>query len=336
MGRPLNKKYFGNRNIGSTVTTTDDDIGGEGIASIDWSTLGSFTGNSNVAVVAVPALPAPSIPTGVQATWTVQFEVNAVTTGAGKTNLAVGDQFGVGSIPGLIANVTDTSGSNAVFSVTASGASRGNALAVASIPQDTQGITLSKIVGPGTAATFLTDISFRIKESSVTITEKGSGYLGTETFTFTKPGTTTGTVPAGTIVLTADTGGQYAGDNVPTVRGRNVSTYQENSILIYAKTTSGGTSQIGDIVSQKGRSTFKVITADGTADCLLKGSAVSAAGECTITATDSGDFTYYVTKISSHRCTVTQGTGTQFETGQSVPWTFGSAVNGVSVKIPNA
>ena len=110
----------------------------------------------------------------------------------------------------------------------------------------------------------------------------------------------------------------------------------KNSILIYAKTTSGGTSQIGDIVSQKGRSTFKVITADGTADCLLKGSAVSAAGECTITATDSGDFTYYVTKISSHRCTVTQGTGTQFETGQSVPWTFGSAVNGVSVKIPNA
>ena len=33
MGRPLNKKYFGNRNIGSTSTTTDDGIGGEGLAA---------------------------------------------------------------------------------------------------------------------------------------------------------------------------------------------------------------------------------------------------------------------------------------------------------------
>ena len=33
MGRPLNKKYFGNRNIGSTATT-DNGIGGEGVASV--------------------------------------------------------------------------------------------------------------------------------------------------------------------------------------------------------------------------------------------------------------------------------------------------------------
>ena len=31
MGRPLNKKYFGNRNIGTTGTT-DNNIGGEGVA----------------------------------------------------------------------------------------------------------------------------------------------------------------------------------------------------------------------------------------------------------------------------------------------------------------
>ena len=34
MGRPLNKKYFGNRNVGSTSTTADDNIGGEGIETL--------------------------------------------------------------------------------------------------------------------------------------------------------------------------------------------------------------------------------------------------------------------------------------------------------------
>ena len=131
MARPLNKKFFGNRNIGSTSVTTDDSIGGQGIASINWSTLGAFQGNSNVQVLtALTALPLPTIPTGVRATYTAQFEVESVFTGSGKTNLAVGDTFGVASIPGMIAKVTDTSGANAVFSVTTTGAARGDALAL--------------------------------------------------------------------------------------------------------------------------------------------------------------------------------------------------------------
>jgi hypothetical protein len=43
MGRPLNKKYFGNRNIGSTSTTADDDIGGTRVDSVTLGTLGSYT-----------------------------------------------------------------------------------------------------------------------------------------------------------------------------------------------------------------------------------------------------------------------------------------------------
>jgi hypothetical protein len=43
MGRPLNKKYFGNRNIGSTSTTADDGIGGTRVASVTLGTLGSYT-----------------------------------------------------------------------------------------------------------------------------------------------------------------------------------------------------------------------------------------------------------------------------------------------------
>jgi hypothetical protein len=320
----MNQKYFGNRNIGTTGAS-DDNIGGEGIASINWSTLGSFQGNSNVQVLtALTALPAPTLPGGVQATYTALFEVESVFTGSGKTNLAVGDTFGVASIPGMIAKVTDTSGANAVWSVTTTGAARGNALALVAIPQDTVGIILTKIAGSGTAATFLVDILFRVKQSTVTITEKGSGYVGTETFTFAKPGTTSGTVPAGTIVLTADTG------NVGS------STNQENAITVFAKTTSGGTSKVADIIKQRSTKRFKVITADGTAICTLKSSAVSAEGDMTITATDSIGGTYFVTKIGARRCTVTRGTGTQFDTDSSVPWTFGSAVLNTSVKIANA
>ena len=81
---------------------------------------------------------------------------------------------------------------------------------------------------------------------------------------------------------------------------------------------------------------MEVKTADGTAICALKSSAVSAAGEMTITATDSAGGTYFVTKIGGRRVTVTRGTGTQFATGASVPWTFGSATANVTIKVNNA
>jgi len=339
----LNQKYFGNRNIGTggqqltvnqsnnNVTSYDDKIGGEGIASINWSTLGAFAGNGSVQVLtSLPALPAPSIPGGVQATYTAQFEVGVVSTGSGKTNLAVGDTFGVVSIPGMIAKVTSISNTNAEFSVTTTGASRGNALALASIPQDTVGITLTKIAGSGTAGTFFVDITFRVKESTVTITEKGSGYGGGETFTFTKPVTTTGTVPAGTIVLTADTGAPGS------------STNQENAIFCYAKIDNSITNaEPADIIKQRSTKRFKVKTATGTAICELKSSALSSSaatdtGKMTIGATDSAGGTYFVTKVGARRCTVTRGTGTQFATNSSVPWTFGAAVLNTSVSIANA
>jgi hypothetical protein len=327
MGRPLHKKYFGNRNIGSTGTGDNYGIGGEGIASINWSELGDFQGNSNVQVLtAIPALPAPTLPSGVQATWTMQFEVESVFTGSGKTDLEVGDTFGVASIPGMVAIVTDLSGDNAEFSVlTADGGARGGALALADIPKDTVGITLTKIAGDGTAATFLCDITFQIRESTVTITEKGSGYVGTETFTFAKPGTTSGDVPAGTIVLTTDSGNVGSATN------------QENAIAAYAFVT-GGSNKIGDIVKQVNSRRYKVKTADGTMICsLVTDGVANAAGEMTITATDSSGKTYYVSKLTANKATLVPfgSAGHEFEEGTRAKWTFGSAAEGVSVTIAN-
>jgi hypothetical protein len=304
MGRPLSKQFFGNRNVGGS---------GEGIASISWSTLGAFQGNSNVQVLtAIPALPAPTIPGGVQATWSVLFEVESVFTGSGKTNLAVGDTFGVASIPGMIAKVTDVSGANAIWSVTTTGAARGDALALADIPQDTVGITLTKIAGSGTANTFLVDILFRV--ASVSITEPGSGYDGTETFTFAKPGTTVGTVPAGTIVLT---------------------TGAENAIVIRANTSGAGTA-VGDIVKQVSTRRYKVTTADGTGIVQLgtDDTPESGFGYIVATAEGAGPNTYYVTKLTRHKATLVTKAGDGALNGQAVQWGF-SSPSGSIVQIEN-
>lgn len=243
MGRPLNKKYFGNRNVGSASTIADDKIGGEGVASV---TVGGTNNSTGYTTGDAVTFSAPQLPGGVTATGTIVATAGVI--------------------------------------------------------------------------------------DSITITEAGSGYTSAPTVT-----ASTGTIGTTTLtaVLTTEqtvNGNQYASQS----GAQNVASYDENAILIFAKTTSGGTSQVGDILAQKGRSSFLIKTADGTARCTLKSSAVSAAGECTITATDSASGTYFVTKISAHRCTVVPGTGTQFTSGQSVPWTFGNASNGVSVKIPNA
>lgn len=321
MGRPLNKKYFGNRNVGTTGTG-DDGIGGEGIASINWSELGQFMGNSNVAVLTVPNLPAPTLPGGVQATWSVLFEVESVTTGAGKTDLAVGDTFGFASIPGLVAKVTDLSGDNAIFSVTATGASRGSSLTLAAIPQDTQTVSMTKIAGSGTAETFTVDILFRV--ASVSITEKGSGYTGSETFTFTKPGTTVGTVPAGTIVLTTDSGNVGSATN------------QENAIVAYAYVT--GNNLVADIQKQVSSRRYKVKTSEGTLICsLVTDGVANAVGEMTITATDANNNTYYVSKLTAHRATLVRiagGANYVYSNNESAPWSF-AAATGVYVQIAN-
>jgi hypothetical protein len=314
----INQKYFGNRNIGTTGTT-DDKIGGEGIASVNFSDAGSWVATAGTPFSGLE-LPAPTIPGGVQATWTIYYGLYNVTTGAGKVGLNVGDTYTYPAYPGSIITVASTSGSNATFTVTADGSST-------TLPTDTQGVNITKLTGSG-AGVFLVDIASHIVNT--VINEKGSGYGGGETFTTTRTNSSTGNIPVGTIVLTADTG------NVGS------STNQENAIFCYAKISNAITNaQPADIIKQRSTKRFKVKTASGTAICELKSSALSSSastdtGRMTIGATDSAGGTYFVTKIGSHRCTVTRGTGTQFATDSSVAWTFGSAVLNTSVKIDNA
>lgn len=329
MAAKLNKKYFGNRNIGTGGDQTtgplensqnysDDRIGGEGIASINWSNYGSWLSSAGgaLAPLAGLALPAPTLPGGVQATWTNYFGASDVTTGAGKAGLVVGNTYGYADIPGLVVTVATISGTNATFTVTAPGSTT-------ALLTDLTGVNLTRASGAG-AATFLVDIKLKIVNT--VINEKGSGYTGSETFTVTLANSATGTVPAGTIVLTTDNGIPYSAGN------------QENAIIPYAYVT-GGSRKVADIIRQVGARRYKVRTADGIMNCSLKTSAASnAAGEMDLTATDSSGKTYYVKKLTGHKATLVQyGTaGHEFDTDTAVQWTFGAAVLDTSVTIANA
>ena len=232
MSRPLNKKYFGNRNVGSASTTADDNIGGEGVASVTIS--GSWSGFTQA--TSTVTFTAPQLPGGVTATGTV-----TITAGA---------------------------------------------------------------------------------PASVTMTEKGSGYTALPTVTIADSDGGAETSGTATAVYEVDSGAVRSATN------------NENAITAYAYVT-GGSRQVADIIKQVSSTRYKVTTATGTMICKLKSSASSAAGEMDIVATDASSGTYYVTKLTAHKATLTRGTGTVYVTGVATPWTFSTA-DATYCKIPNA
>jgi hypothetical protein len=232
MARSLNKKYFGNRNIGSTSTTADDDIGGNGIASV--TIAGSWSGFTQA--TSTVTFTAPQLPGGVTATGTVTITAGAPTL--------------------------------------------------------------------------------------VTMTENGSGYTALPTVTIADSDVGAETSGTATAVYQVDSGAVGSATN------------NENAITAYAYVT-GGSRKVADIIKQVSGTRYKVKTADGTMICKLKSSASSAAGEMEIVATDASSGTYYVTKLTAHKATLTRGTGTVYVTGVATPWTFSTA-DATYCKIPNA
>lgn len=231
--------------------------------------------------------------------------------------------FGNRNIGSSSTAADDNIGGQGVASVTIGGVWSGFTQATSTVtfsaPQLPGGVTATGTVTITTGAPTL-----------VTITEQGSGYTAAPTVTIADSDVGAETSGTATAVLTTDSGAVGS------------STNQENAITVFAKTTDATTTaQVADIIKQRSTKRFKVMTANGTAICELKSSALSSSAstdtnKMTITATDSAGGTYFVTKIGARRCTVTRGTGTQFATESSVAWTFGAAVANQSVTLANA
>jgi hypothetical protein len=311
MGRPLNKKYFGNRNVGTAGTTTDDKIGGGAVATFTVATGGTYQARPTATVTSF-------FPGGVTATGTTTLEVaSAVVTaggGAGADNYTTGD----------VVTVTTASGV-ATFTVTADGA--GVVTAAAPLARGTfagvlaTGAQATTTVGTGVGCTLT--LTYRVK--SIQVATAGSGHKAGSTVTIT--GANTGSAATATVAtIAADTGVVGSATN------------QENAIVIRANTDEAG-AKVGDIIKQTNTRSYKVKTADGTAVCKLVADATPALNEAYIVATDNNGNTYYVTKLTARRVTLTRKSNNEstwlFETDSSAPWTFTTTANG-RVIIENA
>ena len=233
MGRPLNKKYFGNRNVGTAVTT-DDGIGGKGIASV--TIAGVWSGFTQA--TSTVTFTAPELPGGVTATGTVTITAGAPTL--------------------------------------------------------------------------------------VTMTNKGSGYTALPTVTIADSDAGAETSGTATAVFEVDTGAVGS------------STNNENAISMTAFLTGGSAGPV-DIISQVSTRRYKVTDGTRTGIVTLKASVATAAGEGSIRLVDSAGGTYFATKITAHKVTITRGTGTQtnFATNDAVEWNM-TAATATSLLIDNA
>jgi hypothetical protein len=92
-------------------------------------------------------------------------------------------------------------------------------------------------------------------------------------------------------------------------------------IQMIAFVTGGSANNTTEIV-QKGTKKFRCTTSDGTETCQLVAVASGslAAGQCSLTATDSDGNNCFVTKITNNYVTVTNIDSTQFATGDRVLW----------------
>jgi hypothetical protein len=221
-----------------------------------------------------------------------------------NTNYA---NFGTANVGGeSVASVTVVAG-------TSSGYVTGNTVSF-SAPQITGGAyPVATIVATAGAVT------------SVVITSKGSGYTSAPTATVTS-----GTGTAGTLSLTPvlTTGAAL----------------RQNGIVCEAQIGAGAEVTTGDIIKQVNTRSYKVQTSGGVGVCKLVTTEAKDAGQMSIKATDSAGNTYFVAKLTARKAVLvpaanvhggTTTIGSQFASGTTAKWTFGSAVVNTTVTIDN-
>jgi hypothetical protein len=328
MGRPLNKKYFGNRNTGSASVTTDNGIGGGAVASVSAGTVGSFVVSDTYQNFPSLTVAVPTIPGGVRAVLTPVYELDTVAFGSGGQTAAdylAGLSTSIPSLGGgAVVNIVEVG--DVVTEVNLTGGNRGEFRR-----GDFTGVGLTThqvLQAPNAGTDLQIDVTFRVKR--IEVTEAGSGYAVTPALTWGGHDFTTQTTPsAQTVTMLVDSGIIGTTGN------------QENAIVMTAF-LEGGSATTVDIIRQVNGRRYKVTdgtrTTNGTTipHVELQPTLANAAGECSILATDSDGGEYFVTKLTAHKATVTRSTGTQFATDEAVQWTFDTPTAGVTVKIANA
>jgi hypothetical protein len=338
MGRPLNKKYFGNFNIGTGGYTPvpfgniggDDGIGGEGIASITAAVeKGDVLINSSYPAP-ILVKPAPTLPGGVQSTSRVIWEVDRIaltTTSTNYTDTLPTNVTFTGLGGGVIGRMTATNGpdhaaTTAGINFNDAGANRGEFINTPPTAALTYEVcTAINVSGGGDNAQ--AQVFFRVKR--IEVLEKGSGYIGNETFSWNTAGCSGSPFPGvPTLVLTTDSGLRDLGT------GHNAALNQDNAIIIHANVGGEGGILIGDIQEQVGSRRYRVKTTDGISVCKLVDYSDPDTNEAYIKATDDNGNTYFVIKLTAHRATLIRWENNEadwlYDNNAVAGWTFGAPV----------
>jgi len=161
---------------------------------------------------------------------------------------------------------------------------------------------------------------------TVTVVSAGSGYTSAPTIVFA--GAQAGGTGSATPVATLTSGAAA----------------RQNGIKCEAQIGAGTEVTTGDIIKQVNTRSYKVQTSDGVAVCKLVTTEAKDANQMSIKATDSAGNTYFVAKLTSRKVVLvpaanvhggTTTIGSQFASGTTAKWTFGSAVVNTTVTIEN-
>lgn len=147
------------------------------------------------------------------------------------------------------------------------------------------------------------------KVNTITITTAGTGYTAAPTVTLTSV-STTGTTATFVATLTSNT---------------------TNGIATSAWIAGGSSAKASDIMKQESTRRYLVVNSDGKGVCKLV-TAVPAAGEMTIIATDVNGSTYYVKKLTARRAVLVQkdvSGSFAFDSNTAAKWTLDAASTGV-------
>jgi len=323
MGRPLAKRFFGNTDVGG--------VGGELLTSLAFTGANNSSGFINGSTTQA-TFSAPQIAGGTTATGTIQSVVGAIlqltaNTGSGTTLAGSGTAVAVTqTFTGLTQKSTNGSGTGAVFTVARTGGTSYAASTTVTCTTAGSGyasgntVTIDgALLGGVTTTNDLTitlggTVSSAGTITSITITNVGSGYTSAPTLSYS-----TGTI--GTLTITA-----------------TLTSTQQNAILPQAVTVGSTNRTTGnDIIKQVSTRRYKVQSQDGTAICTLQTATPSAAGQMIIVATDSTGCTYYVTKLTKNKATLTRfgGGSYEFADGSQTPWTLSSPTLNTNVQLAN-
>jgi len=106
------------------------------------------------------------------------------------------------------------------------------------------------------------------------------------------------------------------------------------SVSSYLTTGTQAISTSGSyIVKQEASHRYLVQNTEGQGQCILVNTSTLTAGTMNMIATDSSSSTYFVTKLTSHRASLTQytdsGFGFEYDTGLVSGWTTATATAGI-------